>query len=291
MQGKIVKGIAGFYYVDAAESGIYECRARGIFRKDGRKLMVGDNVTIEPLQNEPGEGSIKELLPRKNELLRPFVSNVDCAVVIFAAKSPMPDRNLLDRFLVMMEYRKIPAVICFNKADLDPEGAETLAFVYREAGYRVIIASALQKTGIDELQNVLKGHTSTFAGPSGVGKSSIVNLLQNNVFMETGSISEKIERGKHTTRHSELIRIAGQTYIMDTPGFSSLYLDFIEPEEIRECFPEFRREESGCRFAGCMHIEEPDCAVRKAFAEGRIDKDRYSSYVEMYTSRKERRRY
>jgi len=286
-----MKGIAGFYYVDAAESGLYECRARGIFRKDGRKPLVGDNVTIEPLKNEPGEGSIRELLPRQNELLRPAVANIDCAVVIFAVKAPMPDRGLLDRFLVMMEFQKIPAVICFNKADLDPDGAEMLASVYRKAGYRTVITSAVHKTGIDELQEVLRGHTSTVAGPSGVGKSSIINLLQSDVRMETGSISGKIERGRQTTRHSELIRIADQTYIMDTPGFSSLYLDFIEPEAIRECFPEFRREEAGCRFRSCMHIEEPDCAVLKALAEGRIDRGRYESYVEMYTSRKERRRY
>lgn len=291
MQGKIIKGIAGFYYVSVAGSGIYECRARGLFRKEGQKPMVGDNADIEILSEEPKEGNVTGLLQRKNMLIRPAVANVDAALVIFAAAQPKPQLNLLDRFLVMMEFRHIPAAVCINKVDLDTEYATKLASIYKNAGYPVFLTSAAEKTGIRELEGFLKNKTVTAAGPSGVGKSSLINLLQSDIHMETGRISDKIERGRHTTRHSELIRVSDESFIMDTPGFSSLYLDFIDADEVRDCFPEFRSEEQYCRFSGCMHIEEPDCGVREAVAQGRISSERYENYIEIYTSRKERRRY
>ena len=235
MQGKIMKGIAGFYYVHVAGSGVYECKAKGIFRKDGVKPLVGDNVEMEITHEKDMEGNIIRVLPRKNELVRPAVANIDQALVVFAVTKPKPHFNLLDRFLVMMETKGIPAVLCFNKADIaaDPEIAG-LKDVYESCGYPLLFTSAKEEENIDRLKELLRGKTTAIAGPSGVGKSSLINLLQSGVKMETGSISRKIERGKHTTRHSELIMLGGESYIMDTPGFSSLYVGDIEKEEDRK---------------------------------------------------------
>ena len=223
MQGKIVKGISGFYYVHVAESGIYECKAKGIFRNQNIKPLVGDDVEIAIIDEKEKKGNIDKILPRKNELIRPAVANIDLALIIFAAAKPQPNFNLLDRFLVMMEYQKVPVTICFNKRDLvTDEEVEKMAGIYRNCGYEVLYTSAAEKQGIDKLRALLEGKTTAVAGPSGVGKSSLVNSLQQGIQMETGSISKKIERGKHTTRHSEIIPIAGNTYIMDTPGFELL---------------------------------------------------------------------
>ena len=234
MQGKIVKGIAGFYYVNVVESGIYECKAKGIFRKEKKKPLVGDNVEIDILDEEEKTGNIIAILPRKNELIRPNVANVDQALVVFAVTKPKPHLNLLDRFLVMMEQKEIPVILCFNKKDIaSEEEKKNLAGIYQTCGYEVIFSSALKGENICEIKELLKGKTTVIAGPSGVGKSSLINELQSNVSMETGTISEKIERGKHTTRHSELILVTKDSYIMDTPGFSSLYTNEFEKEELK----------------------------------------------------------
>ena len=221
MKGKIIKGIAGFYYVHVADDGhtmgtVYECKAKGVFRKDHRKPLVGDDVEMDVLDEAQKKGNIRELLPRHSELIRPAVANVDQALVIFAITKPQPNFNLLDRFLVMMQQQDIPCIICFNKQDIDEEGKkEDYRAIYEQAGFRTITVSAARQEGIDTIQELLRGKTTTVAGPSGVGKSSLVNCLQSGTVMETGSISEKIERGKHTTRHSELISIAQDTYILD----------------------------------------------------------------------------
>ena len=292
MQGKIVKGIAGFYYVHVVESGVYECKAKGIFRKDGVKPLVGDNVEIEILDEKDMEGNIMQILPRKNELIRPAVANIDQALVVFAVTKPKPHLNLLDRFLVMMERKEIPTVLCFNKTDIAESPAITeLKEIYSGCGYPVIFTSAREEENISQLKELLKGKTTAIAGPSGVGKSSLINLLQSEVRMETGSISRKIARGKHTTRHSELIVLGEDSYIMDTPGFSSLYVNDFEKEELKYCFPEFEPYEGQCRFIGCDHIHEPDCAVKAAVEEGKINKVRYDDYTEMYRELKERKRY
>ena len=221
MQGKIIKGIAGFYYVNVVESGVYECKAKGVFRKEKIKPLVGDNVRIEILDEENKTGNIVEIFPRKNELIRPAVANIDQALVVFAVTKPAPHFNLLDRFLVMMERKEIPVVLCFNKRDIatSPEIAE-LEAIYEKCGYPIVFTSALEQENIEEIRRLLLKKTTAIAGPSGVGKSSLINLLQNQVQMETGTISRKIERGKHTTRHSELIAVDADSYIMDTPGFS-----------------------------------------------------------------------
>ena len=292
MTGKIVKGIAGFYYVHVVESGVYECKAKGIFRKDGVKPLVGDNVEIEILDEKDMEGNIMLILPRKNELIRPAVANIDQALVVFAVTKPKPHLNLLDRFLVMMESREVQVILCFNKTDIadDPDIAE-LKEIYEKCGYPLLFTSAKKEEHIQELKHVLQGKTTAIAGPSGVGKSSIINLLQSEVEMETGSISRKIERGRHTTRHSELLVLGDNSYIMDTPGFSSLYISDVDRESLKYCFPEFAPFEGKCRFNGCDHVHEPDCAVKQAVEQGVIHRSRYENYLAIYQEIQERKRY
>ena len=292
MQGKIVKGIAGFYYVHVVGSGVYECKAKGVFRKEKIKPLVGDNVEIEVLDEKDMEGNITEILPRKNDLIRPAVANIDQALVVFAVTQPDPHFNLLDRFLVMMERKEIPTVLCFNKTDIAESPLITeLKQIYSGCGYPVLFTSAKEEENIEKLKELLKGKTTAIAGPSGVGKSSLINLLQSRVKMETGSISRKIARGKHTTRHSELLVLGKDSYIMDTPGFSSLYVNDFEKEELKYYFPEFDPYEGQCRFNGCDHIHEPGCAVKEAVEEGKIHRVRYQDYTEMYRELQERRKY
>ena len=292
MQGKIIRGIAGFYYVHVVESGVYECKAKGIFRKDGLKPLVGDDVEIEILDEKDMEGNIMQILPRRNDLIRPAVANIDQALVVFAAAKPKPHFQLLDRFLVMMESKEIPAILCFNKSDIvDDAEIASLKEIYENCGYPLLFTSAKEETNIDELKELLRGKTTAIAGPSGVGKSSLINQLQSAVKMETGSISRKIERGKHTTRHSELIVLEEGSYIMDTPGFSSLYVGDMEKEELKYCFPEFSAYEGKCRFNGCSHTHEPGCAVREAVEEGKIHRMRYEDYTFLYRELQEKKRY
>ncbi len=292
MQGKIVKGIAGFYYVHVNGIGVIECKAKGIFRKDGTKPLVGDNVEIETVGEEHASGNIVLIHKRNNEIIRPAVANIDQAVIIFSMIKPMPNLNLLDRFLIMMEKQHIPCIICFNKEDIvSKEEQEKLQTVYQNSGYLVLIVSAKRKAGIERLKSELIGKTTVVAGPSGVGKSSIINCLQSEITMETGEISVKIERGKHTTRHSQLIDIFDDTYIMDTPGFSSLLLDDIEKEELGKYYPEFVQYEGQCKFQGCSHIHEPVCGIRQAVEQGDISKERFENYKQLYQELSEKRRY
>ena len=292
MKGKIVKGISGFYYVHVAETGIYECKANGIFRNQKIKPLVGDDVEIVVLDEEKKIGNVEKILPRTRELIRPAVANIDMALVIFAAAKPDPNFNLLDRFLCMMEYQKVPVTLCFNKCDLvTEEQREALRKIYELAGYELLFTSAKTQENVEKLKSVLQGKMTAVAGPSGVGKSSLINDLQDAVQMQTGGISDKIERGKHTTRHSQIIPIAENTYIMDTPGFSSMDLPGFSKEDLWTCYPEFVRFEPGCRFIGCSHIGEPDCGVKTALAEGKISQVRYDNYVQLYQEMKNMRKY
>ena len=296
MTGRIIKGIAGFYYVEVGID-IYECKAKGIFRKDGQKPLVGDLCEITVLDEETKKGHVEKLLDRKNSLIRPAVANVDQALVVFAATDPVPDRNLLDRFLIMMEYQDIPSVIVFNKVDLaeltevNTEFLRDLRETYESAGYRVLIISAREDRGVDLVREALRGKVTTVAGPSGVGKSSLINKLQSDIEMETGEISRKIARGKNTTRHAQLIRIEEDTFICDTPGFSSILLPEMEKESLDDCFPEFLPYIADCKFAECAHINEPSCAVKAALEEGKIAKSRYNNYVILYDELKNRKRW
>lgn len=292
MQGKIVKGISGFYYVHVVESGIYECKAKGIFRQQKMKPLVGDDVEIDIISEEKKTGNVTAILPRKNALIRPAVANVDQALLIFAAASPNPNFNLLDRFLVMMGRQDVPVILCFNKCDLiTEEQKQEIAAIYEASGCKILFVSAKKELGLKELQEILEGKTTTVAGPSGVGKSSLINLLAPEACMETGEISKKIERGRHTTRHAELIQLKGDGYIMDTPGFSSLYLPEMEKEELQDCYPEFAAFEPYCRFQGCSHISEPDCGVKEALSEGKIHPVRYENYCQLYGELKDRKKY
>ncbi len=292
MQGKIVKGIAGFYYVYVAEFGIYECKAKGIFRKEKKKPLVGDSVRIDVLNESEKEGNITEILPRKNELIRPAAANVDQALVVFAVRKPEPHFQLLDRFLVMMKKKDVPVILCFNKKDNAGEhDIENLREIYQNCGCEILFTSARRREHIDEIAKRIKGKTTVLAGPSGVGKSSLINLLQSDVRMETGAVSRKIDRGRHTTRHCELIMTDENSYIMDTPGFTSLFAEDMEKEELQYYFPEFHSYIGRCRYNGCSHIHEPDCAVKSAVEQGKIHRSRYRSYLDLYEELQRKRRY
>ena len=292
MQGKIIKGIGGFYYIHIEHQGIYECKAKGIFRNRKVKPLVGDNVDIDILDETDKKGNIRDILPRKNELIRPAVANIDQALVFFAAAQPEPNLGLLDRFLIQMTYKHIPTIIGFNKCDLiDRPRREELENIYRACGYPMLFVSVKESLEMNELKTLLNGKTTVLAGPSGVGKSSLMNWLLPEAGMETGAVSEKIKRGRHTTRHSELIYLDEETYLFDTPGFSSLYLNDFTDETLKLYFPEFLSYEEECRFAGCNHLNEPDCGVKRALKEGKISRGRYESYTQMYQELKEQRRY
>ena len=292
MKGKIIKGIAGFYYVHDGRSKIYECKAKGVFRNRNIKPLVGDDVEFMVLDEKEGTGHIDAILPRKNKLIRPAVSNVDQAVVVFAVTEPLPNLNLLDRFLVMMERQEIPVIICFNKIDLSGgKEIEELRAIYGPAGYTLHFISTYEAAGLEKLHELIAGKTTVLAGPSGVGKSSITNFLQPEARMETGVVSEKIKRGKHTTRHSELFFVENGTYMMDTPGFSSMYIEDLEPNELKDYFPEFSEYEEECRFLGCIHVGEKVCGVKTAVADGKISRSRYDNYLLLYQELKDKRRY
>lgn len=275
MEGIIIKGIGGFYYIKTDE-GIIECKARGKFRYNSLKPMVGDRVTIKV---ENGKGVIEDIHERSSELIRPTVANVTQAFVVFAIKNPDINLDLLNRFLTLCEYNDIHAVVCLNKEDLcTEEEKENLKELINDIGYEVLFINAKEGKDFDALKERLEHNITVLCGPSGAGKSTLLNSFIDREHMETGSVSEKIGRGKHTTRHSELIDV-DNGYLVDTPGFTTLDVTFIDRDSLKYCFPEFNDYNNLCKFNGCNHYKEPKCAVKEAVEEGKINKLRYEFYI------------
>lgn len=292
LNGTIIKGIGGFYYVDT-DNGLYECRARGIFRKQKITPLVGDRVSISVVDEETKKGVVEDIDKRDTELIRPPIANVGKALIVFAIKNPKPNLSLLDRFIVLAEKENLEIVIVFTKIDLDDENyLEEIKGIYELSGYKVIPVSNKANINIDKIKEELKDSVVVFAGPSGVGKSSLLNEIDSNFKLQTGEVSDKIKRGKHTTRHAELLKLECGGMVADTPGFSSLTLDDISENELKDYFIEFD-DFNDCRFGSrCIHQNEPDCAVKEAVENGEISKKRYDSYIQLLNEiRQGKRRY
>ncbi|MGF7057278.1 ribosome small subunit-dependent GTPase A [Brassicibacter mesophilus] len=290
LEGIIIKGIGGFYYVNDGNT-IYECRARGIFRKDKTTPLVGDKVQIR-ISSEDDTGYIEKIYDRSTELIRPPVANVNQAIIVFASKAPEPNLWLLDRFLLLASYQKLDVTVCINKSDLSSEDElENFANIYKKAGIDIIVTSCKNKTGIPELRELLKDKITVFAGPSGVGKSTLLNNIQADLKLQTGEISHKTNRGKHTTRHVELIELEIGGWVVDTPGFSSLDLDFLNEEDLEGYFDEINELKHLCKFTGCKHYKEPNCAVKSAVSNGDISESRYNNYLNFLHEIRDNRRY
>lgn len=290
IDGIILKGIGGFYYVDTKEE-VIQCRARGNFREEGITPLIGDRVRIR-ISKEDNNGYIDEIYPRKTSLKRPPVANISQAIVVMSVKKPDVNLWLLDRFLIMAEAEGLHITICLNKVDLDYKKAEEIKAIYAKAGYKIIMTSVITGQGIEDLAASLEGNVSVFAGPSGVGKSTLLNAINPEYDLKTGEISEKNKRGKHTTRHTELLFLKEDTYVLDTPGFSSLDIDFIEEErELDQYFPEIKKYSSGCKFMNCLHRNEPGCEVKKQVEEEKISRERYDNYLMFVDEIEKNRRY
>lgn len=287
LEGIVVKAYGGFYYVLAGGEE-WECSLRGRFRHEKQQVLVGDRVELIPRHGRAGV--VEKVLPRTTVLVRPPVANVDQAVMVFALREPDPNPGLIDRFLIIASVNRIEPVLCFNKSDLD--GDTRLEFIARYGQvFRVMVTSAKTGEGLDELRQALQGRVSVFAGPSGVGKSTMLNALIPGLRLKTGTISDKTKRGKHTTRHVELISLPAGGLVVDTPGFSSLDLPDMKLEELSRHFPEIAQLQGECYFTGCLHDQEPGCAVKEAVGSGLIKQSRHLQYLEFLYDLKERRRY
>lgn len=287
MQGLVVKGIGGFYFVET-EEGVFRAKARGIFKKDKNIISVGDEVEIDIADNDEDDSWITKILPRKNQFMRPPISNVDNLVVVFSVSNPTPNLLVIDKLLVVAEEKGVNPIICINKEDLD-DGK--LLGTYKEIYdglYPLCITDALTGEGFEELKKYISGGKTALAGPSGVGKSTITNFLIPDAEMETGEVNEKTYRGKHTTRHVEIFKHE-EGYLFDTPGFTSLDIDLDDEKLLSGYFPEMKELDS-CRFIDCMHINEPDCAVIDAVNAGKISESRYNSYLQMVKELRERKK-
>lgn len=281
--GRVVKNYNGYYYVDTGAGELTECRRRGKIRE---KIFVGDK--LEFTATDAGKGIIEKILPRFNLLKRPTIANIDAMVIVMAAASPDPNKTLVDKILMTCEHGGLTPVLCFNKCDLSNDTGHEYAAYYRQCGYTVYLVSAATGTGLDELKQGLSGKVTAFAGPSGVGKSSLLTAIAGKE-LHVGEVSRKIGRGRHTTRHSEIIRIDNNTYVIDTPGFSALDFTHMEAKAIATLMPDIRKFSPCCRFASCLHRAEPDCAVKQAVADGLIARGRYETYCKILDELSERK--
>lgn len=298
MEGKIVKLLSGFYYVRTANKALYECKAKGAFRNENITPLVGDDVVFDVISEFEKTGNVTEIKPRRNALIRPAVANVDQAMVVFAVRTPNPNLSTLDRFLVLMQKQKIETIIVFNKKDLAKgDDIKNLKKTYKNAGCRLFfIAAGSDRPGLFALKQKLRGKITVMAGPSGVGKSTLLNTIAFGASEDraaVGGLSSKIGRGKHTTRHNEIFDLGKGIRIVDTPGFTSLQVDERDftKEELHTAFPEFAPYAGQCRFGDCSHIKAKDCAIEKAVSEGKIPQSRYNSYKAIYEELKSRKKY
>ena len=298
MDGRIVKALSGFYYVRTDHNRLYECKAKGSFRNDNITPLVGDQVRFDVISEDDRTGNVVEILPRKNSLIRPAVANVDQAMVVFAVRTPNPNLSILDRFLVLMKKQGIETIIVFNKKDLaKSEDIKNLKNIYKKSGCKVFFTSAGgDRPSLGSLKMQLRGKVTVMAGPSGVGKSTILNALSkagNEEMARVGEISAKAGRGKHTTRHNEIYTIGRSYQIVDTPGFTSLLVsdEDVSRQELQKLFPEIAAYAGKCPFQDCAHIKERDCAVRKAADEEKIPISRYNSYKSIYEELKSQEKY
>ena len=291
IEGIIIKGVGGNYYVDIGNK-IVECRARGLFRIKNVKPLVGDKVLIRLTEEDEDAGYIEDILDRKSEIKRPAVANAQQLVIIFSVINPEPSFLLLDKLLIAARSNNLDPVICINKLDLAEEGQkEYILGIFKNTGYKIIFTSKYDESSLQGLKNILKDKLNVFSGPSGVGKSSLMNAIEPDFYLETGELSEKLKRGRHTTRHAEIFKLSFGGYAVDTPGFSSFELEGINMYSLKNYYPEIVRYEEGCKFLDCLHYKEPDCGVKEALKDDLISEVRYNNYIKLLEQIKESKPY
>jgi ribosome biogenesis GTPase len=286
-KGRVIKNYNGFYYVSMGKPDLVECRRRGKLKHAGR-ILVGDFVEVTLLTEM--NGVIEQCYPRINEIRRPELANIDQMFIIMAAKSPDPNRFLVDKLLMTCEYARIPVQLCLNKCELDRESANAYRSFYETCGYKTHLISAHTGEGLADLETVLDKKMSAFAGPSGVGKSSLLSRILGRDDLSVGHVSQKIQRGRHTTRHSVILPLKDDTFVVDTPGFSSLDFEFMESRELIHLFPDMLPYSQGCRFSSCLHRTEPDCQLKEAVQAGQVQPERYNTYLKILETILERKR-
>lgn len=288
--GRIIKGVGGFYYI-YKDGEVYECKGRGLFRKNKEKLLVGDIVEFSISDQKDSHGTIEKILPRKNKIIRPEVANIDQIIIVFSIDEPSPNLLFIDKLIALSELNNLDIILCLNKMDLykDNEKHNNIINIYESLEYPLIKLGLTDKP-VENLVEYMDEKVTVFAGASGVGKSSIINEIIPGLKFETGEISKKISRGKHTTRHSELVHFKKNTFIVDTPGFTSIDIEGIEKERIKDLFIDIKNFSTDCKFNTCNHIKEPHCNVKLAVEDGNINKKRYENYVYLFNNHKDKRR-
>jgi len=291
IEGIITKGVGGNYYVDIG-SKIIECRARGLFRLKNIKPLVGDKVLIRITEEDEDMGYIEEIKERTSEIKRPPVANAQQLVIIFSVKNPEPSFILLDKLLIAAKSNNLNPVICINKSDLaNEEEKENILNIFKNTGYKIIFTSKYDEDSLQNLKDILKDRLNVFSGPSGVGKSSLMNAIEPGFYLETGEISDKLKRGRHTTRHAEIFKLSFGGYAVDTPGFSSFELEGVDEYSLKSYYPEIVKYDEGCKFLDCLHYKEPGCVIKEAVNSDLISKVRYNNYIKLLEQIKESKPY